>query len=225
MFTPGAGVVTCGDALTTLRGLAPASVECVVTDPPYNVVNRDSGGLRVFDKGDADAAPIAIPALASEFARVADGSIYVWCASEQVSEWRAAFVAAGLTTRQGVWWKSNPAPSNGQHLWLNAVELCVFARRPRATFNRCCEPPCWYGPTERVPGAPCPKPVWLMRHLIDASTGLGGVVLDPFCGSGSTGVAAVGLGRRFLGVDIDPAAVALTVRRIDESIPKPKRAA
>jgi DNA modification methylase len=64
-----------------------------------------------------------------------------------------------------------------------------------------------------------------MRHLIDASTGLGGVVLDPFCGSGSTGVAAVGLGRRFLGVDIDPAAVALTVRRIDESIPKPKRAA
>jgi DNA modification methylase len=192
-----------GDCLGMLREMADGSVDAIVTDPPYNVVNRATGGLRQIDKGGADELPVQPTLLAAEFARVCRGSVYVWCGSEQVSEWRAAFVRAKMTTRQCVWEKSNPSPMNAQSIWLSSVELCIFARKPKATFNRFYESPVWRGPSQRVEGFPCPKPVWLMAEAIDASTELGATVLDPFMGSGTTGVACMNTGRNFIGIELD----------------------
>ena len=189
------------DCIEYLAGQPAGYIEAIVTDPPYNDTNRETGGLRVIDKGRADSEPIDIPMLASEFVRVASGSIYVWCGPNQLSEWVREFKEHGLTVRVGVWEKSNPAPTNGQHLWLTGLELCVFARKPKAPFFRHCKAPVWRGPSERVAGFPCPKPVWLMEELITASVPEGGLVLDPFMGSGSTGVAAVRVGRSFLGIE------------------------
>jgi site-specific DNA-methyltransferase (adenine-specific) len=210
-----------GDCLDLLPTLAAGSVDAVVTDPPYNAINRKGGSLRPgsLDKGIADSPPIDIPRLATEFIRIARGSIYVWCATEQASAWRAAFVAAGLTTRQGVWIKSNPSPMNGQLLWLSAVELCIFARHPRAPFYRSCAAPVWRGPSQRVTGFPCPKPVWLMRELITASVPPGGTVLDPFMGSGTTGLACVTGGFGFIGMEQDPAYLDIAQARIAAAQP------
>ena len=62
-----------------------------------------------------------------------------------------------------------------------------------------------FAPVSAHPGKhPCEKPVALLEHIIRVSTRPGAVVLDGFCGSGSTRVAAEGLGRRFLGFEIDP---------------------
>lgn len=206
-----------GDCLEVLKTLPSGSVDAVVTDPPYNKVNRDTGGLRSIDKGGADSRPVNIPELAAEFARVCRGSVYVWCGTEQVSEWRRAFVDARLTTRQCVWEKTNPSPMNAQAMWLSSLELCVFARKPKAAFNRFYESPVWRGPSERVDGFPCPKPEWLMRELIDASTDFGGTVLDPFMGSGTTGVACVNTGRNFIGIEIDEKYCEIARKRIEDA--------
>lgn len=203
-----------GDCVEVMRGMADGCVDAIITDPPYNVVNRPSAGLRAFDKGVADAAPVDIEALAGEFVRLTRGVIYVWCGTEQVSAWRAAFVARGLTTRQCVWIKTNPAPTNGDKLWLSGVELCVYARKPRAPHFVHCKVPAWTGPTQRVTGFPCPKPVWLMRAQIEASVAPGGSVLDPFAGSGSTGVACAEAGVGFIGIEREPAFAELARRRI-----------
>lgn len=61
---------------------------------------------------------------------------------------------------------------------------------------------------------PTQKPVELMRYLVASYTNPGDVVLDPFMGSGSTGVAALSLGRRFWGVEKDSAYFAVAARRI-----------
>ena len=62
---------------------------------------------------------------------------------------------------------------------------------------------------------PTQKPIALLERLVDACTDEDAVVLDPFCGSGTTGVAAVSKGRRFVGIDMDPTYLDLTKRRID----------
>ncbi len=69
-------------------------------------------------------------------------------------------------------------------------------------------------------GHPTVKPEALMRYLVRLVTPPGGVVLDPFCGSGSTGVAVVKEGFRFLGVDKTPAYVQLSRARLADVLDK-----
>jgi site-specific DNA-methyltransferase (adenine-specific) len=73
----------------------------------------------------------------------------------------------------------------------------------------------------RADDHPTPKPPELARHFIRLHTKPGDLVLDPFMGGGSTAVAAVKEGRRFLGVEIDPQWFDLTCRRIEQAYAQP----
>ena len=155
------GVVTiyhgdCREVLPTLP-----AVDLVLTDPPYNCINRATGGLRVIDKGGADSRPVDIAEVADEFIRLATGSIYVWCGASFLSDWLRCFEDAGLTVRGGVWWKPNPSPMNGDKLWLSALEFCAFARKSKAYFDAFCKPAVWQWPVEEG-DHPTPKPVRLV---------------------------------------------------------------
>ena len=70
---------------------------------------------------------------------------------------------------------------------------------------------------------PTVKPIELMRYLVRLTkTPTGGVVLDPFMGSGTTGMAAVMEGRDFIGIEIDPDYFAIAERRIKEAQKQPR---
>lgn len=206
-----------GDCLDVLQALPVGSVDAVVTDPPYNAINRRTAGLRRIDKGAVDSAPVDIAAVAGLLVRASRGSIYVWCSDEQYTAWTMAFKTAGLATRICAWRKSNPSPMNGESLWLSGLELCVFARKPLAYFVARCQVPLWTGPSEPRDDHPTAKPVWLMKRLILASCPSKGVVLDAFTGSGSTGVAALEEDRRFLGIEREADYCAIARRRIAEA--------
>jgi site-specific DNA-methyltransferase (adenine-specific) len=68
-------------------------------------------------------------------------------------------------------------------------------------------------------GYPTQKPLALLERIIAASSNAGDVVLDPFCGSGTTLHAAQKLGRRWIGIDMAPVAVAVVKRRLTEAFP------
>lgn len=203
-----------GDCREVLPTLAP--IDLVLTDPPYNAINRATGGLRVIDKGEADSAPIDIPSLAKAFMGLAP-SVYVWCSSEQYSQWFSALLENGGTPRAAVWHKSNPSPMNGEHLWLSAVELCAFARRKGATFNEHCKHAVWEGPIARKNGHPTPKPLWLMQRIVAASSPYGGSVLDVFAGSGTTLCAAKSYGRTAVGVEMNEAYCEIAAKRVQDT--------
>lgn len=189
-------------------------VDTIITDPPYNEVNRESGGLRLLDKGVADSAVVDIPLMSRLLIEKFRGSIYVWCGTEQVSYWREELVKAGLTTRLCIWEKSNPSPMNGDKLWLSSIECCVFARKSKATFNVHCKSPVWRGPI--CPGQvhPTEKPVWLIKEAILASTKPNDLILDCYMGSGTTGVAAIATGRKFIGIEKEKNYFDIACRRI-----------
>lgn len=70
-------------------------------------------------------------------------------------------------------------------------------------------------PSEKAFGRhPTQKPLALLERVIDACTAPGASVLDPFCGSGTTGVAAVAKGRTFIGIERDPLYIELATKRI-----------
>ena len=203
----------CGDSLELLSTLEDNAVPLTLTDIPYNVVNRETSGIRNFDKGNADEITFNLSALIPQLVRVTSGSIYVWCSTEQVSELRAGFVAAGLTTRLCIWEKTNPSPVNCQYLWMSSIECCVFARKSKATFNAKYESPVWRFPVVSRQKHPTQKPLGLFEKLVATSSNPSDVVLDPFMGSGTTAVASLSQGRHFFGSDLDPDYVALANAR------------
>jgi site-specific DNA-methyltransferase (adenine-specific) len=200
----------CRDILPTLP-----KVDAVITDIPYGGVNRASSGLRNLDKGAADEETCDLSEVLQVLAL--GQSVYVWCGTEQVSELRAGLVAAGYSTRLGVWEKSNPSPMNGQHLWLSALECCVYGKRAGAHFAEFCKAPVWRGPTAEKEDHPTPKPVWLMERQILASVKANGTVLDAFMGSGTTGVAAMNLQRSFIGIEREPKYFDIACERISRA--------
>lgn len=73
-------------------------------------------------------------------------------------------------------------------------------------------------PLDRYVNHPSQKPVKLMRALIELVTKPGDTVYDPFCGSGTTGVACIESGRNFVGVEIEPGFAAIARKRIDAAM-------
>jgi site-specific DNA-methyltransferase (adenine-specific) len=64
---------------------------------------------------------------------------------------------------------------------------------------------------------PTQKPVSLLERVIEASTPEDALILDPFNGSGTTGVAALKLGRRYVGIDMDEKYLSLSQKRLTEA--------
>ena len=70
-------------------------------------------------------------------------------------------------------------------------------------------------------GHPCPKPIGQMLKMVERATVRGETILDPFMGSGTTGVAAVKLGRKFIGIEIEPKYFDIACRRIQAALDAP----
>jgi site-specific DNA-methyltransferase (adenine-specific) len=199
--------IKLGDCKEIMPTISDNSVDMVLTDLPYGVVNRRSGGIRNFDKGRADICEIDLVWLCKEWDRVlkkSGASIYAFCGTEQVSLLRKSLVELGYSTRLLIWEKTNPSPVNGQYLWLSSVECCVFGRSKGAVFNEFCQSAVLRFPTCKSKFHPTQKPVPLLSRLIRASSNEGDTVLDNCMGIGSTGIACVQTNRNFIGVELCP---------------------
>lgn len=202
------------DALEFLQSLPSNSVPLILTDVPYGEVKSSPCTWRNLDKGDADIVTFDFLEIISECARVCSGSTYIFCGWQQLADGRKFCRNNGYTDRICIYEKTNPMPLRGEFVWLSGVECCLFFRKPKATFNAHCKNTVWRYPVARVKGHPTPKPLKLFRYLISVSSNPGDLVVDPFCGSGTTGVAALLEGRDFQGCDINPDYVLLSNDRI-----------
>jgi site-specific DNA-methyltransferase (adenine-specific) len=192
-----------GDCLELMKDMSTGSIDMILSDIPYGEVSQKSSGLRKLDRGNADTCTIDLGAMVQQAVRVCSGSFYIFCGTEQVSEIISHFKVHKLTTRLCAWEKSNPSPMNGTKLWLSGMEFCIFARKPKSTFNEHCQKALWKFPVGRSKVHPTEKPVALMERLVKASSNEGETVLDFTMGSGTTGVACKNLNRDFIGIELD----------------------
>lgn len=210
------------DAVEWLRTLPSASVDLLLTDPPYESLekHRALGTTTRLkrSKGSSNAwfsiFPNArFPELFAEAWRVLkrDTHLYVFCDPETM------FIAKPLAEAAGFrFWK--PLVWDKQHIGMgyhyrSRYELILFFEKGRRRLND-------LGVADVLPvprvyrGYPAEKPVVLKQVLIEQSSAPGDLVVDPFMGSGSAGVAAVRLGRHFGGSDVCLEALALSDRRL-----------
>ena len=125
----------------------------------------------------------------------------MFCGINQVSTIRKTMMNEGLSTRIIVWEKTNPSPMNGNKIWLSGIELCVFGKKSKATFNLHCKNTVLRYPCGVNKIHPTQKPIALMSYIVNASTKEGDIVLDPFMGSGTTAIACIREKRNYIGFE------------------------
>ncbi|MCI9034549.1 MAG: site-specific DNA-methyltransferase [Lachnospiraceae bacterium] len=168
-----------GDCLEYMKKIKSSSVDLIVTDPPYNLgkfmENRDTNLGKMRDIAVAEK----------------NGFYY-------------------KTT--GIWHKLNPMPRNMNLHFVNSTETWIyFTYKSRTgTFNNDGKVLHDFVETSVTPNSerkygkhPTQKPEQLMEHFVSILSNEKNVVLDPFMGSGSVGVAAVRLKRKFIGIELE----------------------
>lgn len=213
-YDDGTCQIVNGNCRDVVAALPDGCVDALITDPPYGLnigYGRTALGLRRIE-GDEDTD--LLEWIAGETGRLLAPNAWavIFCGFTQVGGVQAAVRGAGLTVKSVVVW-DKAMPSLGEGI-RNQYELVVLAKKGTPA-----EP--WCGgnvwrvarPTGR-PDHPHEKPIRLMRALVERYSPLGGLVFDPFMGSGSTLRAAKDCGRRALGVEVERTYCELAQRRL-----------
>ena len=218
-----------GDCRTVLPTLA--GIDAIIADPPYGIPHafgvQKGGGRkgtrRLQFAWDGDKATDAVLEACALAAPLADAHLW-FCGLHQASYIADILLDAGMTPKAGSWVKECPPPAGAGNWWPSGFEHAVYAYRSGAWFGDT-DPKrsnVWTADSYRYgqPGKvdhPTQKPLSLMLRLVGALAMPDGTVADPFMGSGSTGVAAIQIGRRFVGVEIKPEYFDLACRRIEDA--------
>ena len=200
-----------------------------MTDPPYKVTSRgsagNSGGMlqkKINKKGQVFAHNnIDCSEYAPEFYRVLkDGShCYVMTNHVNLIKMLNTFTNCGFHfIKCLIWDKDNKIM--GQY-YMSQFEYIMFFRKGKGIkINHCGTSDILSVPNVKLKGDDgknlhdTEKPVDLMKILIDNSSNVGGIVLDPFMGIGSAGIASKELDREFIGIELDPKYYDIAVQRI-----------
>lgn len=204
-----------GDCMALMLSLGDNSIDYIVTDPPYASGGRQQSGARnqitknrqsdvewfLGDNMGTETYLWFMSNLAKQYARILSygGHAYVFTDWRQYTNIVMSHEAAGLTLRNLIVWDKNRGTALGSFWRSNHEFIAVFTKgqpRPlahRSTYNTftLTKLPNNLHPTE--------KPVKLLSYLAGALTP--GVILDPFLGSGTTGVGAAAHGHKFIGID------------------------
>lgn len=213
----------CREILHTIRA------DALVTDPPYGIglerKTSDFRGSKHFDNGNSLQASKLYNDQPEEIRALIAG--YIPLALQVVK--RAVVFSGPAMLRE------YPEPSS-----IGSVFTPNGAGRTAWGFQ-CTHPVLFYGkdpflqdglggrpnsfrdeqPNREEIDHPCPKPISWMRWAVSRSTRAGETILDPFMGSGTTGVACVKLGRKFIGIEIEPKYFDIACRRIEAAYKQP----
>lgn len=215
-----------GDCLERMKEIPDGSVNLVLTDPPYNIARKNNFhtmGRSGIDFGEWDKGfdlfsyiDIAVKKLNK------NGSFVVfndWKNLGAIAEYAESvgFVTKDMLRLE----KTNPMPRNRDRRYIPDYECAVWFVKKGAEwiFNRQDEK---YQRPKFVHSIdkgfhPTQKSLGLMGELVLIHSNEGDTVLDPFMGSGTTGVAALNCGRKFIGIERDDTYFEIAKRRIEDS--------
>lgn len=237
-----------GDAMDLLRRARSETFDLIFADPPYFLSNDGischAGRMVSVNKGMWDRAETfeAVHDFnvrwLTECRRLLkpNGTIWVTGTNHNIYSVGFAMQTLGYKILNDIaWYKVNPPPNLSCRYFTHATETVLWARKsPKARHLFHYEamkaenggrqmqslwsippPAAW---EKRYGKHPTQKPERLLDRIIRASSNPGDMVLDPFCGSGTTGVVAARLGRRFVGMEVDQAFIDVQVRRIGDEL-------
>ena len=212
-----------GDALSVLDNLIKwdIKVDHVITDPPYNISQKNnfstmkSAKRKGVDFGEWDKNFDSLSWIPKAAKLIRNGgSFIIFNSYRNLSFIVNELESNGLEVKDILKWiKKNPMPRNINRRYVQDTEFAIWAVKPKKpwVFNRPENSKYLRAEfrTSTVSGKerlnhPTQKSLKLMEDIISIHTNVGDSILDPFMGSGTTGVAALNLGRSFIGIEIEP---------------------
>lgn len=203
------------------------SIDLIVTDPPYLMdykTNYRKDKRHDFCKpiiGDNDE--VLIKSFIKESYRVLkdDSAMYVFCNSNRIDFFKKEIETVGFKIKNIiVWVKNNWTAGDLKASFGKQYEFIILANKGRAFFNGKRLSDVWE--FDRVVGKnqvhQNQKPIELIERMILKHSVPGGVVLDPFMGSGTTGVACLKNSREFIGYELDKRYFEIAEERIKEVV-------
>ncbi len=224
------------DSRDIIKRIPDNSIDFILTDPPYNLGKHSTGNIPLSgrsamnnDIAEWDMVDFNPEEWADEFIRILKptGNLFIFTSYNQIGRWYNCLDHRFDTTNFMIWHKTNPAPKIFKAGFLNSCEMIFTCWNKKHTWNfttqaemhNFLESPICMRP-ERLtdPKHPSQKPVKILKRMIEIASNKGDIVFDPFMGVGSTGVASIELGRRYIGVEIDPIYCRAGKERIDKAV-------
>lgn len=234
--TIGSAQLWLGDSLEIMAAnhdLFAQDVNMALFDPPYLLtsggmtdggMHERIGGGGPYDNGgnlfEGDL-PDWTEFMPLVYACMGRGHIYAMTNNRHLANCENAALASGFRLHNWLVWDKRTATAN--RYYMKNLEFIFFGFKGDAIqLNNCSSKQLIYCPQVDETTHPTEKPVPLMEHYIRNSSQLGQTVFDPFMGSGTTGVAALNLGRKFIGIERDPKYFDIACRRIEMAVKQPK---
>ncbi|MGI2747629.1 DNA-methyltransferase [Bacillus cytotoxicus] len=236
------------DSLVYLKKMEKSSVDMIFADPPYFLSNDgitcSSGRMISVNKGEWDKK-LHIEdiyqfnyAWLKECIRILKPNGTLWVSGTHHNIYSVGFIIQQLEMKilnNITWYKRNAPPNLSCRYFTHSTETILWAKKNKKAkhffnyklmkeFNEGKQMrDVWEIPAinkkEKVHGDfPTQKPLKLMERIILASTQENDLVLDPFNGSGSTGIACISLKRRYIGIDDMSEHLDLSIRRYEHLI-------
>ena len=224
------------DSRDIIKRIPDDSIDFILTDPPYNLGQHSTGNIPLpgrtamnNDVADWDMIDFNPEEWADEFIRILKptGNLFIFTSYNQLGRWYNSLDHKFDTSNFMIWHKTNPAPKIFKAGFLNSCEMIFTCWNKKHTWNFisqaemhnfiessiCMKP-------ERLsnPKHPAQKPVSILKKMIEIASNENDIVFDPFMGVGSTGVAALELNRRFIGVELDEAYFDAAQKRVKASL-------
>ena len=207
-----------GDCLEVMQGMPEESADSVVTDPPFKISQEYS------TNADADnlIAVSGVLLAAQELIRICKpGSIAVVFYDMRILPLALfGFTRAGWQYLRGLTFYRRWGNANKLYGWMSTSDFMLVFTKPGSKFSFYGD---WKhdvyvkdGPEKLAVDHPAQKPLGCIEHLVSHVTPPGGVVLDPYIGSGTTAISALNTGRFFIGIEKEEKYVDIARKRIAE---------
>jgi len=215
-----------GECVAGMAALPDGAADVVITDPPYEAEAHTSQRLVARAGGKLEVEPLTFPPItedlraesARQMARLARRWILVFCQVEAAMKWRTALEAGGAVYKRTCQWiKPDGKPQySGDRPGIGYESIVACHAPGRSRWNGGGSHGVFIvnkGGDDRT-GHQTQKPLALMDVLVRLFSDPGELILDPFAGSGTTGVAALRLGRRFVGWEMNSDYVSVARKRL-----------
>lgn len=228
--------ITTGDCIKGMAALPPGSVDLIVADPPYNIGIDYGDGGKADRLRDADYTAWVHRWITTAAGTLAPhGAMWVICGQEYAADHQLAMRAAGLHWRNTVTWVETFGVNCRRKFnrtsrpMFNVAALTTPSARQTKYGDKRANPTgkvfddVWTIPRvcgtfrERVDGVPTQLPLALVRRIVLGLSRPDHLVVDPFTGSGTTGVVCIEHERRFQGFELRAGFAAIAKARIDKA--------
>lgn len=194
-----------GDCLERMKETPDSSVDMILTDPPYGMKFQSNHRNEKYNKIKNDKDLSWLDVWVDELFRVAADNTahYVFCSFHNIDKFKQALEQKFKIKNMLVWEKNNTSMGDLKSDFAPKYEMVIFIQKGRRFINGKRDPNILKFNRTGNKLHPTQKPVDLLEYLLTKFSDEGATILDPFMGSGSTGVACKNLNRKFIGIELD----------------------